>query len=252
MGLVAEHLPELAISRLSRWCFNCYLLTGDDGGLVVVDPGMPGVAADIARLLAAEPRALRTVAATHGHPDHIGGAAKVAERWGAAVHLPAKTISYLDDGVKPRTPTMLKLARTWRLLFGQPFDARALLGFVRASSSVGFGTPLGMRWRGARPAGGLEDGMPLPGASAWTVLYSPGHTDDSVALWNEHTRSLLSGDAVITVKGRAVFAPDTVDEAASARTFARLSALPVEHLLPGHGLPINYASPWRPTASSGR
>jgi glyoxylase-like metal-dependent hydrolase (beta-lactamase superfamily II) len=251
VGLVAEHFAELAITRISRWCFNCYLLTGDDG-LIVVDPGMPGVADDIATLLAGNPRTLRTVTATHGHPDHIGGAAKVAERWGAEVHLPATTIGYLEDGVTPRTPTMLKLARTWRLLFGQPFDAKALLGFARASSTVGFGTPLGMRWRGARPAGGLEDGMPLPGASAWQVLNCPGHTDDSVALWNEQTRSLLSGDAVITVNGRPVFAPDTVDEAASARTFARLSALPVEHLLPGHGLPIHYASPWQPVASSQR
>jgi glyoxylase-like metal-dependent hydrolase (beta-lactamase superfamily II) len=73
----------------------------------------------------------------------------------------------------------------------------------------------------------------------WTVLNTPGHTDDSIALWNEDSGTLLSGDAVITIGRQARFLPDTVDGVAAARTSARLRALPVEHLLPGHGLPIH-------------
>ena len=59
---------------------NCYLLTGDDGSLVVVDAGMPNIADDLAPLLANRPGELRAVTATHGHPDHIGGAATLAQR----------------------------------------------------------------------------------------------------------------------------------------------------------------------------
>lgn len=44
----------------------------------------------------------------------------------------------------------------------------------------------------------------------------------------------------------ARFAPDTVDDSAAARTVERLSALPVEHLRPGHGMPLHFASPWQP------
>jgi glyoxylase-like metal-dependent hydrolase (beta-lactamase superfamily II) len=240
MSLVIQHFPDLAITRVSRWCFNCYVITGDGGALVVVDAGMPSTANDLAPLLARRGAKVRVIAATHGHPDHVGGAPTLAQRHGAEIHLPTTTMSYLD-GITPRTPSVLKLARTWPLLFGQSFDVSAAIGYVRALLSAGFGTPRGMLWRGARPVGGLDDGMPLPGASAWTILSCPGHTDDSVALWNANSKTLLSGDAVITVDGQPVFAPDTVDDTAAARTAARLRGLPVEHLLPGHGLPISNA-----------
>jgi glyoxylase-like metal-dependent hydrolase (beta-lactamase superfamily II) len=64
---------------------------------------------------------VRAVTATHGHPDHVGGAGSVAARHNAPIYLPATTMSYFD-GVNPRTPSMAKLARTWQLLLGQPFD----------------------------------------------------------------------------------------------------------------------------------
>jgi glyoxylase-like metal-dependent hydrolase (beta-lactamase superfamily II) len=206
VSLVIEHFPELAITRVSRWNFNCYLVTGDDGQLVVVDAGMPHVADDLAPLVNDTPGRVTVVTATHGHTDHVGGAATVAQRHNAEIHLPATTLSYFD-GVKPRTPTVAKLARTWPVLFGQPFDAKAALGFVRAAATTGFGTSRGMLWQGVRPTGGVDDGTPLPGAASWTVLNSPGHTDDSITLWHESSRTLLSGDAVIAIKRRPVFAP---------------------------------------------
>lgn len=243
VGLIVEHFPDLGISRVSRWCFNCYLITGDDGALVVVDPGMPSIADDLAPLLATMPGRLRLVTATHGHPDHLGGAPTLAARHGAEIHLPSTTLTYLDGAV-PRTPSVAKIARTWPLLFGQPFDVRAAAGFIRASATTGFGTSRGMLWRATRPAGGLLDGQPLPFASSWTVLNSPGHTDDSIALWHERTRTLLSGDAVLAIGRRPRFAPDTIDELAATRTADRLRALPVEHLLPGHGSPLHDAQIW--------
>jgi glyoxylase-like metal-dependent hydrolase (beta-lactamase superfamily II) len=85
----------------------------------------------------------------------------------------------------------------------------------------------------------LEDGASVAEASAWTVINTPGHTDDSVAFWHNDSHTLLLGDAVITIRGPARFAPDTVDDVAALKTAARLRALPVEHLLPGHGLPIH-------------
>ncbi|MBV8347384.1 MAG: MBL fold metallo-hydrolase [Mycolicibacterium sp.] len=238
MAAIVEQLEGLPVRRLSRWCFNCYLITGEHAE-VVVDPFRPRIVEDLTDLLTG--RAL-IVTATHGHPDHISGAPALAIQHDGEVHLPATTLTYLDGDAEPRTPNLAKLARTWPVLFGQPFDTKAALGFVTATSTTGFGTSRGMLWKGPAPAGGLDDGAPLPGAPDWTVIATPGHTDDSIALWHNDSRTLISGDAVITMRKQPRFAPDTVDEAAAARTAARLRTLPVEHLLPGHGHPIHAAA----------
>jgi glyoxylase-like metal-dependent hydrolase (beta-lactamase superfamily II) len=174
VGVVIEELPELGVAgRVSRWCFNCYVIAGDDGSLVVVDPGLPSAADDLAPLLARVSGVVRAVTATHGHPDHVGGAGSVAARHNAPIHLPSMTMSYLD-GVRPRSPSIVTIARTiWKVLLDQPFDRKAVAEFASASATAGFGTPRGMLWRGPRPVGGLDDGMQLPWAAAWTVLSTP-------------------------------------------------------------------------------
>jgi glyoxylase-like metal-dependent hydrolase (beta-lactamase superfamily II) len=70
---------------------NAYLVGPSDGGeAVLVDPGTPfeDEAARLeAALAAAEERGQRLVAVwlTHHHPDHVGAAARVAERFGVPV-----------------------------------------------------------------------------------------------------------------------------------------------------------------------
>jgi glyoxylase-like metal-dependent hydrolase (beta-lactamase superfamily II) len=167
----------------------------------------------------------------------------LTEQYDAPIYLPAATLTYLD-GIRPRTPTPAKVARIWPVYLDQPVDRVAGMGLVSGALRAGFGTPRGMLWRGKRPAGGLEDGKPLPGGSAWTVLSAPGPTDDSIVLWNEATRTLISGDAVLSAHGRAWHTPETVDPHTAATTAARLRRLPVEHLLPGHGRPVHATPVW--------
>ncbi|OBI93014.1 MBL fold metallo-hydrolase [Mycobacterium sp. 1245805.9] len=239
MSLVIDEMPALGITRVSRWIFNCYVLRGD-GGVVVVDAGLPRVAEDLAPVLDRLGGNLRAVVATHGHSDHVAGASALAARHGAPIWLPDTTLTYLD-GAKPRTPTLAKAATIWPTMIDQPLDRIGLAGFARGARVAGYGTPLGMRWRGPSPAGGLGDGKPLPGAPEWTVVNASGHTDDSVALWNPATRTLLSGDAVLTVRGKARHTPEIVDASSAAATRERLEELPVAHLLPGHGRPVHAA-----------
>lgn len=91
MALVVETNDRIGITRLSRWIFNCYLIhDGGDGRAIVVDAGLPSVVDDLLALL---PRvglsagAVAAVVATHGHSDHVGGAAQLARRLGCGVHL---------------------------------------------------------------------------------------------------------------------------------------------------------------------
>jgi glyoxylase-like metal-dependent hydrolase (beta-lactamase superfamily II) len=242
MTLVVETVEGIGVTRISRWMFNCYLIhDGGNGRPVVVDAGLPGVTDDLVPFIAGlglELSELAGIVATHGHSDHVGGAPMLSTRSGAPVHLPAPTRDYLE-GATPRTPRLRAIANIWPTVFDQPFDPRGAVEAARGARVAGYGTSAGMRW----PTGGaiefLADGDTLPGAPDWEVVAAAGHTDDSLAFWNQKTRTLMSGDAILSVDGRAWITPETVDDAASAETAERLGLLDVAHLLPGHGCPVH-------------
>ncbi|RJQ87814.1 MBL fold metallo-hydrolase [Amycolatopsis panacis] len=74
---------------------NCYLLARVSGGpCVVVDPG-EGAAEPLAAALAEHGLTHAALLATHGHPDHIGGAMAASERYGVRLRLhPADADGY--------------------------------------------------------------------------------------------------------------------------------------------------------------
>ena len=124
------------------------------------------------------------------------------------------------------------------VLRDQPFETAALVDFIRGSRRAGFDGTGAMKCP-IPVAGYLSDGDRLPHAPDWVVISTPGHTDDSMSYYNETTKTLLSGDAVLTCRARAWFNPEFVDAHSSARTSARLRELPVDHLYPGHGRPLH-------------
>jgi hypothetical protein len=126
---------------------------------------------------------------------------------GADIHVRATTLTYFDD-TTARTPSVAKLARKWPLLFGQRFDVKAAIGFVRGAGTVGFGISRGMLWHGLGPTHALQDGASIPGASGWTVIQHVGpHRRQCRVLAQRLPHPALEGDAVITMRGAARFAP---------------------------------------------
>ncbi|BBX18666.1 MBL fold metallo-hydrolase [Mycolicibacterium duvalii] len=243
MSLVVERFGELGIIRLSRWIFNCYLIRGESSW-TVVDAGMPGSADDVAGVLSVLGGSVGAVVATHGHSDHVAGAPRLATEHAAPLYVPAVTVEYLDGSRQPRTPALSKVAQIWPTLLSQPLDLTGLRGFADGARIAGYGGRRGMIADGLAAARPLADGQLLPGLAGWQVLHVPGHTDDSTAFWHPDSATLLSGDAVLSADGRAWFTPETVDADAAARSEARMRALPVEHLLPGHGLPVHGRDVW--------
>lgn len=221
----------------SRWIFNCYLVpTGAEGRPLLVDVGLPSHAVAVRAWLDHAGARLDgdvLALATHLHSDHVGGLPELDRVTRADVGLPARAKAYAA-GETPRTPGLAEIARIAPVLREQRFDAGALIEQLRGPR-VGYGVG-----RFALPVAEpcWLDAGPLGGAPGWEVLVTPGHTDDSVSYYHAESRTLCSGDAVLSVGGRAWFNPEHVDPAASAETEALLRQRRVDVLLPGHGRPV--------------
>lgn len=229
----------------SRWIYNCYLVPrAAEGAPLVADVGLPSHGRAVAEWLQANHRTANrragtdrspTVVATHLHVDHVGGLPALGDLTSdPTVVLPERARAY-DHGETPRSPGPRAVARIVPVLRSQPFSMGALVESAR-SPRVGYGlAPFALpvpepEW--------VAEGQQPGGAEGWTTLVVPGHTDDSTAYFHEATRTLISGDAVLTVGGRAWFNPEYVDDATSAATEDRLRSLRVDVLLPGHGHPL--------------
>jgi hydroxyacylglutathione hydrolase len=163
---------------------------------IAIDTATPCLAW-IAEELAARDWTLKLIVSTHGHWDHIGDNAAVAEHTGAQV-----AVHPLD---------------AHRLTDPQPLYAP-------------FEIPPSV------PAVDLEEGGEIRfGELRLRVLHTPGHTEGSVCLYDVDHGSLFSGDTLFAGSwGRTDFPGG--DEDAMAASLARLSELedPVR-VFPGHG-----------------
>lgn len=243
--MTTHEIFGLPVSKASAWIFNCYVIHGTDG-VVVVDPGLPVVAKrtldHLEQDLGRTPDDIRSVNCTHGHPDHVGGVSTLAAT-NPALCLPRRCEAYLG-GERPRTfPLVESTVRFLPVWAEQPFELRAMGEFAKLGKRIGFGGPPDMTLD-FEPTAFLDDGDPVVGAPGWEVIHAPGHTDDSTCFYHRESETLVSGDAVVTVDGRAWFNPEYVDAGVSGATEERLRSLPVRHLLPGHGEPIEAPDVW--------
>ncbi len=237
---VVRHLPEIGVTVISKWVYNCYVIhDGGDGRPFVVDLGVPSqlpLVTEVLRSHDADLADLGAAIATHGHADHVGGLPALRQSASTAVHLP-QALSAMRDGTIPlRPPGLRAMAQILPVLATQPRDLPATREFLETSKVIGWDG------KGVRlpfePDTWLADGDHLPGLPDWQILSTPGHSDDSTCLYHAPTRTLLSGDTVLSVEGRGWFNPEYVDGRQSASTEVRLRGLDVEHLLPGHGLVV--------------
>lgn len=247
---LVETLPEIGVTVVSSWIFNAYVVhDGGDGRPFVVDPGLVrnseavlhhlrhGLGLD----LDPTDRERWPVAATHAHSDHVAGVPHLHQGAPTDLFLPG-TVAAWAEGHRPRSPGPREVAHIAPVLRDQPFDREALRGLVADAALAGYGRqPYRMP---VDAAGYLDDGDVVPGAPDWVALHTPGHTDDSTSYWCSATRTLLSGDAVLSVGRRAWFNPEYVDAEQATATEDRLRALPVEVLLPGHGRPCAGSDLW--------
>ena len=225
-----------------------YLITDENDGLMVVDCGSVGAAEaveefcvdTIKRSLAA----VRFIAASHFHFDHIGGIATLLEKCSpkTVVLFHPLVKAYLNAG-RPLSPM-----RQWVTGLVPTIIAGGFFG-VRKLSDLAFdgaaGVPLHFFRNQQRVSYGDRirylEGNLLPrsriGFGGWEVIAAPGHTEDSVVFYNEASGELIAGDLILGRKdGRGYVNRFCWDEEQTQRTFAALSeTLRVRIIFPGHG-----------------
>ena len=149
---------------------NSFAVAGPDGGLTLVDAGLsykPSRTRLLAglRAIGAGPEDVRQVVVTHAHPDHAGGlAAFLALTGGAGVLAHEREAIYLADGRMPRT------------------TRGTTRSFAKAPVTQAF-----------------QDGSELPGGLR--AVHTPGHSPGHTALLHPESGVLITGDAVLNLRG---------------------------------------------------
>lgn len=174
---------------------NCFLLTDSDTGhCAVIDPGFW----DSRLEMALEGKHIAAILLTHGHFDHILGAAAVQKKTGAPVWMLRQEEAFLTD-------PQLNLSGMMGLSIA-PFSAARL----------------------------LEDGEEIAvGAGRLQVLHTPGHTAGSCCYLGEEV--LFTGDTLMAGSaGRTDFPTGNWGEL--SRSLHRLAEIPGDRkVYSGHG-----------------
>ena len=173
-----EIVPGVACLPLS--IENVYFIGAPGQPWTLVDTGTPGAAGRIRAAAAkrygenARPQAILL---THGHTDHAGSAAALAEAWNVPIYAHPLEFPYLTGQSKypPKDPTVGGAMALVSRVF--PMNVTNLTGLLQ---------PL------------PEDGV-VPGLPDWQWLFTPGHSPGHVSYFNAEKSLLLAGDAFTTV-----------------------------------------------------
>jgi glyoxylase-like metal-dependent hydrolase (beta-lactamase superfamily II) len=219
---------------------NLWLLADGDGW-TIVDTGVAlgptrerweGIFA--ARLAG---RSVTRVLVTHFHPDHIGNAAWLTERWRADLWC-AQTEW---------------LAAEYALRSRDDADLDRRVAYYRRNGVAEAATAL-MRKRG-NPYPSLVGGLPfqfmpiadgervIVGDHAWRVITARGHSPEHVCLWSEDARVLIAGDQVLPrITSNVSVWPERPRENPLRHYLNSLERFrgldPGALVLPSHGLPF--------------
>lgn len=200
---------------------------------VLIDTGMPESEKKIFEIVEeifgenAKPEA---IILTHGHFDHVGSIEKLLTQWDVPVYAHPLEIPYLTGQKNYPDP-----------------DGTVEGGLVAKISPMfpNEGVHLGNH---VKPH---QDNGELPHLSEWKWIHTPGHSDGHISLFREKDRTLIAGDAFITVKQdslakvlvqeREVNGPPrylTTDWQLAKKSVEKLAALHPRVAVTGHGLPM--------------
>lgn len=205
---------------------NTYLINAER--MIIVDPGTELNVRQLQYYLQAflhrSLAQIDLIVLTHLHPDHTSGVEALHKICAAPVAASSvvRTLTQTNPSVRKNTPSLAQLAKHFLTGPLQYVDLFPPL-YERQYKLVDL-------W--------LDDVVGLPGHPDWRVIASPGHTPESLCLYNPFSQELLCGDTVITIQGGAPLLRGSTNRRQLDETLQVLRSLQIHYLYPGHGRPI--------------
>jgi glyoxylase-like metal-dependent hydrolase (beta-lactamase superfamily II) len=160
--------------------------------------------------------AIGDVLLTHGHDDHTGSAAALAERTGARILGPSADAPVIEGVRAAPVPNL----RDWEVPL-----------YEQSRQHVPPAPPVGIDVR-------VDDGETLDWEHPARIIAAPGHTPGSVAVFFEAAGVLVAGDAIASHDKGPMVGVFNADVPQAVATFRRLAALDVDVACFGHGAPV--------------
>jgi glyoxylase-like metal-dependent hydrolase (beta-lactamase superfamily II) len=200
---------------------------------VLVDAGMPGSANEI--ITATEERFGSTsrpkaIILTHGHFDHVGAVIELVKHWDIPVYAHELEMPFL----------------TGKLNYPDP-DPTVEGGLIAKLSPLFPNEPINL----GNNVKTLPTNGEVPHMPNFRWIHTPGHTPGHVSFFRENDRTLIVGDAFVTVKSDSLYkvltqeqeisGPPrylTTDWDAAKNSVMKLASLRPTVAVTGHGLPM--------------
>lgn len=147
---------------------------------------------------------VKKIVLTHTHFDHAGGVAEMGRLTGAEILVHPLEGNRISKG-----------------------------DFAVASAEMFGSTMKPFKWSPLD-----EDSSINTGSAIFKVLHLPGHSEGSLGLWDEKTRSLITGDTVFADGGIGRYDLPTGNYDQLKSSIERIAGMDVRDLYPGHGREI--------------
>jgi glyoxylase-like metal-dependent hydrolase (beta-lactamase superfamily II) len=203
--------------QLNRYRFVNAFLVREDDGFTLVDTTLPRGAEELIAAARNAGGAIRRIALTHGHGDHVGSLDALKQRLGDSVQV---LMSELDARIHAGE----------KVVDGKP-----------PGQWPNLTTAPDVRLTGGERIGSLE------------VVPTPGHTPGHVSFLDTRDRTIIVGDVFTSIGGLAVSnhfhlpfplaATATWDKAKDLESAQKLRALEPSMLVVGHGGPVRAPGP---------
>ena len=158
---------------------NAFLMVASDGSLILVDSGMPNSHDKIIKYINSIGKSvndLKFILLTHSHLDHIGSVYYLKKMTNAKVAINNEGIKYVDGSAGLRIPKARDL------------KGRLLVFLIRMSRNF-------MKPKFFKPEMVLKEGaFPKEFNLNARIIETPGHTNDSISIYMEDSKTLICGD----------------------------------------------------------